>query len=161
MNNKKSNVDKNKESIRKILQGCNIKLNNYDHYSTAFTHSSCSEERTNVLNNEKYEFLGDRILNLVVADLVFHNTKGNKVSKYQHKYESIINNNNLIKVAKKLKFNELIILGSGQKDIGNNYLANCLEAFIAAIYLDNNKNLEVVDKFIKKYISNHIIKNKK
>ncbi len=121
-----------------------IKVNFVDekHLLVAMTHRSyLNEHRTATQShNERYEFLGDAILELVVTDFLFN--------KYQDKPEgeltairaALVNTNTLADVANKLGFNDFLLLSKGEaKDTGRAriyILANTFEAVVGAIYRD-------------------------
>ena len=134
--------------------GLNFK--NKDLLTQAFVHRSYLNENPNFhLNqNERLEFLGDAVLELVVTEELY--------KKYPEKAEgdltnwraALVNAKMLTSVAEELGFNEFLLLSRGEtKELGKArayILANTFEALIGSIYLDSG--YEPAEKFIKKYL---------
>jgi ribonuclease-3 len=120
----------------------------------AFTHRSYINEnpRSGLSHNERLEFLGDAVLELVVTDHLFRaypeHTEGD-LTAYR---SALVNAVVAAEVAQDLNMNEYLLLSKGEsKDTGRarqTILANVYESFIGALYLD--QGYEVCDKFIKK-----------
>ncbi len=122
----------------------------------AFTHRSFLNEtkEKGLAHNERLEFLGDAVLELVSTDFLF--------KKYPHEPEGVltayraglVNANILSDVALKLSLGEMLLLSKGEaKDIGKArqyILANTIEALIGAIYLD--QGYDTAKDFIAKYV---------
>ena len=109
-------------------------------YTRAFTHPSYSNEKHDGNGDyERLEFIGDGVLDLSVADIVYRlypNLNQGDLSKIRINY---VNGSTLATYAKKFKFEELVLMGKGQKTNGgpnNKILEDVFEAFIGAIYLD-------------------------
>ena len=108
----------------------------------AFLHRSYLNEHAglNMAHNERLEFLGDAVLELVVTDYLY--------KKYMQKPEgeltafraSLVNTNSISDAAKKMEFEDYLLLSKGEaKDTGKArayILANTFEAFTGALYLD-------------------------
>jgi ribonuclease-3 len=101
----------------------------------ALTHRSCPGK-----NNERLEFLGDAILDFVIAEIIFHlhpNAAEGDLSKLR---ASLVKDASLGKLAKDLGFGEHLILGPGERKSGGHrrvsILADALEAIFGAVYLD-------------------------
>jgi ribonuclease III len=117
------------------------KFKNSDLLEIALTHPS-AVKKDKLDSYERMEFLGDSILNAVIADIIY-----NKFSDYSEGHLSIIlanlvNSKTIVKVAEKLNFAEKIVFDSGEEQCGGrnnpNNIENALEAIIAAIYLDSD-----------------------
>ncbi|MDO4586941.1 MAG: ribonuclease III [Planctomycetia bacterium] len=116
------------------------------HSSSAITHNE---------SNERLEFLGDSVLGFAITDLIYRlfpfNTEG-ELSKIKG---AVVSRKNCYEIIKKSKLDNYLILGRGMKDLPNSLLANLMEAFIGAIYLDggieNAKNF--IERFFKESIS--------
>ena len=134
------------EFYKKVL---GVKTNNKEIYIKAITHKSYD----NTLNNERLEFLGDSVLDLIVSQHLFiKNEEANEgfLSIEKSKY---VSRKNLNKIAERILTQHLIKHKSSY--LSKNMLGNTLESIIGAIYLD--KGLKECEKFILK----HIMKNKK
>ena len=103
----------------------------------ALTHRSYSAE-----NNERLEFLGDAVLDLVLSDVLFQLYPSVDEGNLSLMRASIVNERSLSALARQLGINEQIILGEGESLSGgqqrDSILANTLEAIVGAIYLDSN-----------------------
>lgn len=134
---------------------------------TALTHSSYANQRKNVAYNERLEYLGDAVLELVISEYLFINYKDKLEGELTKIRATIVCETSLYEIAQKWNLGKFIIMSKGEEQTGgrtrNSILADCVEAIIAAVYLD--KGLEVAKKFIldnfmeiiKKAISNEII----
>jgi ribonuclease-3 len=123
---------------------------------TACTHRSYLNEvkSSKVEHNERLEFLGDAVLELVVTDFLY--------KKYPRKNEgdltayrsALVNTNSLSRVADNIGINEYLILSKGEaKDTGRAraiILADAVEAIIGAVYLD--QGYETAEAFIARSI---------
>ena len=128
-----------------------IKVLNKKIYNQAYTHKSYDQ----TLNNERLEFLGDSLLNLVVSEELFLEKKLKKEGDLSKKRAFIVSRKNLNEIAEKIILKSKI--KSNLKSIPTNIYGNILEALIGAIYID--QGLDTTKKFIKKYIikvSNYI-----
>lgn len=133
-----------------------ISFKNKELLIQAFTHRSYLNEHRHIKHdhNERLEFLGDAVLELVVTNFLY--------TKYPKKPEgeltayraSLVNTITLSESAQKLEMNDFLLLSKGEaKDVGRArqyILANTFEAVIGAIYLD--QGYEVVSKFIDDHL---------
>jgi ribonuclease-3 len=108
----------------------------------AFTHRSYINENKNskTNHNERLEFLGDAVLELVITDYLFKKYPKKNEGELTTLRSAIVNTNVLSESADKLKFNDFLVLSKGEaRDTGRAryfILANAFEAVIGAIYLD-------------------------
>jgi ribonuclease-3 len=135
----------------------NILFQNKDLLKQAFVHRSYLNENKDfpIGHNERLEFLGDAVLELVITDSLY--------SKYPDKTEgeltslrsALVNANTLYVVGVNLGINEYLFLSKGEaKDMGRArqyILANTMESLIGAIYLD--QGYEKAKDFIHDHIS--------
>ena len=130
-------------------QEINYKFKNIELLKTAFTHTSYAHEK-NIESNEKLEYLGDSILELVVSNYLFKNYHKLKEGEMTKVRATVVCENSLYEIALKYHFDQLLYLGKSEKISGGNkkkaILADSVEAVIAAIYIDSN--LEQSQKFI-------------
>ena len=112
------------------------------HLLTAITHRSYLNEHREAKqeHNERYEFLGDAILELVVTDFLFHKYPEKPEGELTAVRAALVNTVSLSDVATRMNINEYLLLSKGEaKDTGRArqyILANAFEALIGAIYLD-------------------------
>src|SRR3989344_489909 len=128
---------------------------NKDLLLTALTHSSYFNENTawNLDHNERMEFLGDAVLELVVTEYLYKNYP-NPEGEMTNWRAALVNANMLSKVSGEFDLNDYILLSRGEaKDTGRArqyILANAVESLIGAIYLD--QGYEPCERFIGKFI---------
>ena len=117
----------------------------------ALTHSTFAYEN-NLVSNERMEFLGDAILEVVVSDILYRRYSKAAEGELTEKRASLVNKKHLASIAKKLSLGKFLFLGKGEEAQGgrelSSNLANGLEAIIGAIYLDGG--LVPATGFIKK-----------
>jgi len=101
----------------------------------ALTHRSHSKD-----NNERLEFLGDTVLDLILSDTLYRRYSLMDEGNLSRMRASIVNEKSLSLVASQLLINEHLILGSGEMTSGgsqrDSILANTLEAILGAIFVD-------------------------
>ena len=124
-----------------------IKINfrNKDLLIKSLTHKSYNKEN----NNEKLEFLGDRVLGLVIAKKLLEIYPDEKEGILDKKFASLVNKKTCLEIAQKLELNNYVLtLNSGNKktSIEDKVLSDSCEALIGAIYLD--KGFQAVEKII-------------
>lgn len=118
----------------------------------ALTHKSRSAEDLSggVADNESLEFLGDAVLGLVVADVLFRRYPQFDEGQKSKIKASVVSTHSLARHAEGLQLGEHLILGRGEEKTGGRFkaalLADAYEALIAAIYLDGG--LEAATTFL-------------
>lgn len=120
-----------------------------------FTHRSAINERSSLgHHNERLEFLGDAVLELVVTDLLFVQFPEKPEGDLTNLRSALVRGDHLAQVARRLDMGQYLLLSRGEARSGgaekDYLLANLVEAFIGAIYL--NKGLETARKFIEEYV---------
>lgn len=108
----------------------------------AFTHKSFAHEsKLDLTNNERLEFLGDSVLQLIVSENLMQLHPDAKEGELSKLRSSIVNEYSLSELAKRFGLNKLILLGRGELgEKGHDkasLLANCFEAYLGAVYLSN------------------------
>jgi len=140
------------EKILKLLEKLNITSQNIDNYLLAFVHRSLVNERPDFssVHNERLEFLWDAVLELVITRKLFEDYPKKTDWELTDLRSSIVKWKNLAIVARSLSFQDYLILGKWEElswGRNNDYLlANCVEAFIWALYLD--AGFEATQEFI-------------
>jgi ribonuclease-3 len=145
-----------KESYFALYKVLGFFPNHLSYYEEALRHKSSSYEKTygNVphRNNERLEFLGDAILDAIVADIVFKKYKNRNEGFLTNTRSKIVKRETLDRVSGELGLNNLIITSGRIKFPKSHILGNALEAFIGAVYLD--KGYRKTYRFIEKKIIN-------
>ena len=136
----------------KFEERAGVKFKNETLLKQAFTHRSyINENRSlNLSHNERLEFLGDAVLELVITDYLFEKMSRASEGEMTALRSSLVNADTCARVATTLGANDYLLLSKGEaKDTGRArlyILANTLEAIIGAIYLD--QGYEVAKDFI-------------
>jgi ribonuclease-3 len=108
-------------------------------------------------NNEKIEFLGDRVLGLVIAKKILEIYPDEREGILDKKFASLVNKRKCLEIAKKIELQKYILVFNPKNKkivIEDKVIADCLEALIGAIYLD--KGINFVEKFILNLWNEHI-----
>jgi len=108
-------------------------------------------------NNEKIEFLGDRVLGLIIAKKLLELYPKEREGVLDKKFASLVNKKKCLEIARKIELEKyILVLNPKNKkiEIEDKIVADCLEAVIGAIYLD--KGLNFTEKFILNLWSEHI-----
>ena len=132
-----------------------IKINfkNKDLLIKSLTHKSFNRES----NNEKIEFLGDRVLGLVMAKKLLEIYPDEKEGILDKKFAALVNKKTCLQIANKLELEKYILTFNHKNKkilIEDKVLADSCEALIGSIYLD--KGFTLVEKFILDLWSDHI-----
>ncbi len=133
---------------------------------TALTHRSALNEVKGISSYERLEFLGDAVLELVISSYLYKKHPKKPEGDLTHLRAQIVQTKTLAKAAIKLKLGESLLLSKGEFAAKGNknpsLLADCFEAVIGAIYLDQglNKATDFINLNLLKSI-NSIIKEAK
>tara|TARA_B100000963_G_scaffold318137_1_gene299028 strand:- start:65 stop:730 length:666 start_codon:yes stop_codon:yes gene_type:complete len=122
----------------------------------ALTHKSFNNE----INNEKLEFLGDRVLGLVIAETLLEKYPDEKEGIIDKKFANLVNKKTCSLIAKKINLKKYILLGSSHKKLersADKISSDCLEAIVGAIYLDSG--FKSVQKFIFTFWEEFLLKS--
>lgn len=144
------------KDFSKLEQKLNLKFKNRDFLIQAFCHRSYLNENPDfhLENNERLEFLGDAVLELVVTEELYKNYPKKSEGELTNWRAALVNAKMLAEVAKDLNFNDFLLLSRGEaKELGKArqyILANTFEALIGAVYID--QGYRVCQKFIKKHL---------
>ena len=133
-----------------------LKFKNKDLLIQAFCHRSYLNEKPDfyLTNNERLEFLGDAVLELVVTEDIYQNYPEKPEGELTNWRAALVNSKFLGKLARDLDFNDFLLLSKGEaKELGKArlyILANTFEALIGAVYLD--RGYKICQEFIKKHL---------
>ena len=123
---------------------------------TALTHTSyANESRAPVKHNERLEFLGDSVLQIVSADYLFHAYADRPEGDLTRIRASLVSEGALFQFAQEIHLGEYLRLGRGEERCGGrtrpSVVSDAFEAVIAALYLDGG--MEVARNFILPFIT--------
>ena len=132
-------------NLIKLEKKINIKFKKNYLLVKSLTHKSYDSYN----NNEKLEFLGDRVLGLVISKKLLETYPDDKEGVLDKKLASLVNKKKCLDVGKTLDLAKFILVGNSKKKIikiENKIVSDCCEALIGAIYLD--QGFETVENFI-------------
>lgn len=125
----------------------------------ALIHKSYHEGmQKDLLNNEKLEFLGDSVINLVITDFLFKRFKKLKEGELSKLKAHLVSTNFLFEIAESIQLSDYIFLGKGEeKNNGRKnkkIISSLFEAVVGSIYLDSNFKIasETIISFFKNFL---------
>jgi len=142
------------EEFLQFEERLNLKFKNKELLTQAFCHRSFLNENPKFVlgHNERLEFLGDAVLELVTTEYLYNNYPDKPEGEMTGWRASLVNSNILFELAKELEFEDVLLLSQGEiKEKGKNkkyILADAFEALIGALYLD--QGYDACKKFIEK-----------
>ena len=145
-----------KLNTKKIEKRFKIKIKNKLLFTTAFTHKSANKE----INNEKLEFLGDRVIALIFSRKLFDLYPNETEGILDKRFAKLVNRSTCASVAWSIGINDFIIMGSQKKNIvqkDEKILSDACEALIGAIYID--RGFEYVKEFVLRLWNKEIKKS--
>jgi len=140
-------------NLIKLEKRINIKFKNFELLIKSLTHKSYDS----IHNNEKLEFLGDRVLGLVITKKLLEIYPEDKEGILDKKLASLVNKKKCFEIAKSLGLEKFVLVGNSKKKlikIENKIISDCCEALIGAIYLD--QDFDVVENFILRVWKIHL-----
>ncbi|MBU2025613.1 MAG: ribonuclease III [Patescibacteria group bacterium] len=146
------------EKIHQLAKKIKIEFKDINLLQTAVTHRSYLNEHRheNLEHNERLEFLGDAVLELIVTEYLFNQFEKKPEGELTSLRAALVKGDNLSKIGRELSIDDHLLLSRGEsksQSRSKNYImANALEAIIGAIYLDRGYDA------CKKFITKHIIK---
>jgi len=147
------------KSIKDLELMFNLQFSNFSLLTRAMTHSSYAYEN-NCLSNERLEFIGDAVLDLIVGKFLYDIIPESEGVLTKKRAQEVCEEA-LYNYAKSFNLGEYLLLGKGEELSGGRekpaLLADALEAFLGAIYID--KGLKEVYKVAEKVIFPNIKKN--
>ena len=142
-NNKKIEMVKGfRERFQHKMTELNLQYNNVELYQQAFSHSSFINDfnMNRLEHNERLEFLGDAVLELTVSRYLFDKYPELPEGNLTKMRATIVCEPSLVIFAKKIRLNDLILLGKGEEKTGGrlrpSLVSDAFEAFVGALYLD-------------------------
>ena len=145
-----------KDKIKELEKVIKYSFKNKVYLTQSLTHKSFD----NINNNEKLEFLGDRVLGLIISQKLLEKFPNEKEGIIDKKFANLVNKKTCFSVARKINLKKFMILGSSHRHLersAEKIVSDCLEALIGAIYLDSD--LKSVQKFIFNFWESYLNKS--
>lgn len=156
-------MDNELELTRKFLRDNGLTFENQDLLRMALIHPSYAQEKSIIGNNQRLEFLGDAVLNFVVAEHIYNNYVEKAEGELTKIRAKVVCEKSLVNVARKINLGFYLLLGKGEERSGGrgrrSILADTVEAVIGAIYLD--QGYDAARDFILKHLQDLIIETAK
>jgi len=146
-------ASENIERLNALEEVIGYKFNDPGKLLLALTHSSYANEKRseNLKSNERLEFLGDSVLNIITSDHIYKNHPELPEGEMTKTRAAIVCEASLMLCASKIGLGEFLLLGKGEENTGGrtrtSILSDAFEALIGAIYLDGG--IQAADAFIK------------
>jgi len=144
------------KDFSKLEKLIDVKFKDKNILDQAFIHRSYINEHRNeeIESNERMEFLGDAVLELVSTEHLYKNHPDYDEGEMTNYRSALVKGKHLADIARELSLGDYLYLSKGEENAGGNdkshILANTLESLIGAIYLD--KGFKTTEKFVKEFI---------
>lgn len=149
-------------SLRELVAHLDIPLTDFALLDRAFTHTSYANENraTGVQHNERLEFLGDAVLDLIIGEYLFKTYPQMPEGELTKTKAAIVCESSLAQCAGRLHFGDYLLLGHGEDTSGGrtrvSILADTFEALIGALYI--NTSYEVTTQFVLSHLKDFLEK---
>lgn len=151
--------------IEELEKKLGYSFKNKEILKNALIHKSYHEGlQKDLLNNEKLEFLGDSVINLVITDFIFKRFKKLREGELSKLKAHLVSTNFLFEIAQSIHLSDYIFLGKGEeKNNGRNnkkIISSLFEAVVGSIYLDSNFKIvyDTVISFFKNFLEDLVEK---
>ncbi len=154
-------MNQNTKPISMLEKQIQIKFKNKAYLKKAMTHKSYANENRHkkAKPNERLEFLGDAVLNLVISEYIFKRYLDYPEGELAKTRAVVVSAPTLARISKDINLGQYLLLGKGEEMTGgrerDSILADVFEALLGAIYLD--QGLEVAREFIHLYLIDEIL----
>ena len=144
------------KSFKELEEILNYNFKNKNILHKALTHKSFDS----INNNEKLEFLGDRVLGLIISEKLLKKFPNEKEGIIDKKFANLVNKKTCSLIGKSMNLKKFLFLGPSNKNLERStdkIMSDCLEAIVGAIYLDGG--LKIVQKFILNFWETYLDKS--
>ena len=144
-------MEKWQHKVKEFQKSIEYTFNETDLLETALTHPSINLQYPHLPNYERLEFLGDRVLGLVIAELLFENFSHENEGELARRHAGLVCGSSIHRIAKTIEIGEYMRFSASEnasmyKDNAS-ALENSLEALLGALYLDGG--IKAAQKFIR------------
>lgn len=137
---------------RSLCNKIGYRFRNFYLLKEAFTHPSCLANNEDLKSYQRLEFLGDRVINLLVANIIFLKCQDMNEGRMTEYHSRLTNAKALASVARHYGLESYVYMNKGAETEGlrkNDYVLSCIfEAFVGAIFTDSGGDYSVVKKVI-------------
>jgi len=147
----------NEKSVNELQKSLRYKFKNPALLKAALTHSSYANEnkKSGATSNERLEFLGDSVLGMTVASIIFNGKPNMPEGQMTRLRSELVCEKSLASLAVKFGIGEYLLLGHGEEKSGGrerpSILADTVEAILAAMYLDGG--FKPVERFVSEQLA--------
>ena len=142
--------------LNKFQKDLRIKFKDKSLLTKALTHKSADQKN----NNEKLEFLGDRVIGLILSKKLFDLYPNEDEGVLDKRFANLVNRKICCEIGWSIGIHKYILIGNSKKKINKKdekIISDCCEALIAAIYIDQGFNF--VKEFVLKIWKKNITKS--
>ncbi|MBR6310548.1 MAG: ribonuclease III [Paludibacteraceae bacterium] len=152
--------EKRKEAFSFLYEKFGFRPDNTEYYNEAFTHRSLhlSDEHKGVVNNERLEFLGDAVLNMVFAEYLYRKFPEKKEGEMSMLRARLAKRETLNHIAVEMGLDKLLRVPQKHMVQKDDIYGNALEAFCGAVFLD--KGFDFCSHFVQTEMLKHVDLNK-
>jgi ribonuclease-3 len=129
-------------STEEFLQKINYQFNDPKLLEEAITHPSFNHNKKIRFNYQRLEFLGDKVLSLVISEFLINNFPDESEGDLSKRHAQLVSGATLSEIASSIEIEKILKVSKGESNLGGknnkNNLENALEAIVGAIYLDSN-----------------------
>ena len=142
------------KDLKNFEKNIGYSFKDIEHLKIALTHKSFIDEEPTSPTNQRYEFIGDTILDYDLSLFLFDNYPNLDEGSLTKIRSGAVDQNSLVNLAKEIDIGKFLFMSKPEESTGgrdkSSILEDAVEALIAAIYFDGG--LEEVNKFISKFI---------
>lgn len=142
------------KGFKKFEQNIGYSFKDIEHLKIALTHKSYIDEDPTSKTNQRYEFIGDTILDFDLSIFLFNNYPNLDEGSLTKIRSGAVDQNALVELGKKIQIGDYLLLSKAEDSTGgrdkSSIIEDAVEALIAAIYFDGG--LKEVNNFVSKYI---------
>ena len=154
---------KNRKLVKKLIPILGFTPTRIRLYEIAFIHKSASIVMPDgeLVNNERLEFLGDAILDAIIADYLFRRFPDKNEGFLTKMRSKMVKRKHLNLLAYRIGINQLIVSQAIIENTSRHLYGNAFEALLGSIYLDKgyNRSYQFIERIIDKYVDIEKLKN--